>query len=217
MVEQGRELSQGDYITLRIAKEGWTGYGGTGDYAESNGNTFEVMGAGHQIRDHVFADPPVAENTGEIFDVAIVGGGLSGLATALYFQQKAPKAKLLVLENHPIFGGEAKRNEFVVDGHRLIAPQGSDHFATPKPGSNMAGFYASVGVDANKFEYQKWQSSSPEIPLGRSFEHIQSPYGLYFGANLGHQPGMWAIDPWGKKLEGAPISAKARERDPQIP
>ena len=57
--------------------------------------------------------PQSAEDTGEIFDVAIVGGGLSGLATALYFQQKAPHAKTLVLENHPIFGGEAKRNEFI--------------------------------------------------------------------------------------------------------
>ena len=69
-------------LLAQLGKEGWTGYGGTGDYAESNGNTFEVMGAGHQIRDHVFDNPPVAEDTGEIFDVVIVGGGLSGLATA---------------------------------------------------------------------------------------------------------------------------------------
>ena len=115
-----------------------------------------------------------------------------------------------MLENHPIFGGEAKRNEFVVDGHRLIAPQGSDHFETPLPGSPMADFYASIGVDATKFEYQTWESSSPEIPVGRSFEHIRSPYGIYFGANFGHQPGTWAVDPWGKKLEGAPISAAMR-------
>ena len=73
-------------LLAQLGKEGFTGYGGTGDYAESNGNTFEVMGAGHQIRDHLFANPPqAAEDTGEIFDVAIVGGGLSGLATALYF------------------------------------------------------------------------------------------------------------------------------------
>ena len=35
-------------------------------------------------------------------------------------------------------------------------------------------------------------------------------YGLYFGAKFGRKPGMWLIDPWGKKLEGAPISASAR-------
>ena len=89
----------------------------------------------------------------------------SGLAAALSLQQHAPQAKCLVLENHPIFGGEAKRNEFMVDGHRLMAPQGSDHFDTPQPGSPMAAFYESIGVDAGKFAYQSWESSSPEIPM----------------------------------------------------
>ncbi len=200
-------------LLAQMGKDNWTGYGGVGDYAESHGNTFEVMTAGHQIRDHVFADPPhQAEDTGEVLDMVIVGGGLSGLATALYCQQHAPKAKCLVLENHPIFGGEAKRNEFVVDGHRLMAPQGSDHFDTPQPGSAMAGFYASVGVDATKFEYQSWQSSSPEIPVGRSFEDIRPPYGIYFGANFSQQHGMWLIDPWGKKLAGAPMPETMRNQ-----
>ena len=198
-------------LLAQMGKDNWTGYGGVGDYAESHGNTFEVMTAGHQIRDHVFADPPPqAEDTGEVLDMVIVGGGLSGLATALYCQQKAPKAKCLVLENHPIFGGEAKRNEFVVDGHRLMAPQGSDHFDTPQPGSAMADFYASIGVDATKFKYQAWQSSSPEIPIGRSFEHIRPPYGIYFGANFAQQPSKWIIDPWGKKLAGAPMPEAMR-------
>lgn len=198
-------------LMAQMGKDNWTGYGGVGDYAESHGNTFEVMTAGHQIRDHVFADPPhQAEDTGEVFDFVVVGGGLSGLATALYVQQHAPRATCLVLENHPIFGGEAKRNEFIVDGQRLIAPQGSDHFATPLPGSPMADFYASIGVDAGKFEYQSWEGSSPEIPVGRSFEHIRSPYGIYFGANFAQQPGSWVVDPWAKKLEGAPIPAVMR-------
>jgi spermidine dehydrogenase len=146
-------------LLAQMGKDNWTGYGGVGDYADSHGNTFEVMTAGHQIRDHVFADPPhQAEDTGEVLDYVIAGGGLSSLASALYFQQKAPQANCLVLENHPIFGGEA--NEFIVDGHRLMAPQGSDHFDTPQPGSPMDSFYASIGVDATKFEYQAWKSSS---------------------------------------------------------
>jgi spermidine dehydrogenase len=33
---------------------------------------------------------------------------------------------------------------------------------------------------------------------------------LYFGAKFGQKPGMWLVDPWGKKLEGAPISEGAR-------
>ncbi len=73
-------------LMAQMGKDNWTGYGGVGDYAESHGNTFEVMTAGHQIRDHIFTDPPhQAEETGEVFDFAIVGGGLSGLATACTF------------------------------------------------------------------------------------------------------------------------------------
>ncbi|MDQ2947714.1 MAG: NAD(P)/FAD-dependent oxidoreductase, partial [Acidobacteriota bacterium] len=49
-----------------MAEEDWTGYGGVGDYAISNGNTQSVMAAGHQIRDRVF-DPATSDvtDTGE--------------------------------------------------------------------------------------------------------------------------------------------------------
>ena len=130
---------------------------------------------------------------------------LSGLGTAHYVKQHAPHARCLVLENHPIFGGEAKQNDFMVDGHKLTAPQGSDHFGIPRPGTPVADLYASIGVDATQFEYQEWKSSSPEIPMGRSFEDIRAPYGLFFGASFGQKPGKWLVDPWTRKLEGAPM------------
>jgi len=38
-----------------LAADDWTGYAGVGDYARSNGNTYEVISAGHQIRDKVFS------------------------------------------------------------------------------------------------------------------------------------------------------------------
>src|SRR5262245_30529092 len=38
-----------------LASDDWTGYAGVGDYARSNGNTYEVISAGHQIRDRVFS------------------------------------------------------------------------------------------------------------------------------------------------------------------
>ena len=80
------------------------------------------------------AFPPAMIDTGEIFDCVVVGGGISGLAAALIFQRHAGSGKTcLVLDNHPIFGGEAKRNEFFVDGHRLIAHQGSAFFPLPIP------------------------------------------------------------------------------------
>src|SRR5271165_7040746 len=72
----------------------WTGYGGVGDYANSNGNTAAVLEAGHQIRDGVFESLPAsAIDTGETYDCVVVGGGISGLAAALIFQRKAREGK----------------------------------------------------------------------------------------------------------------------------
>ena len=46
--------------------------------------------------------------------------------------------RVLILENHPIFGGEARQNEFIVNGVRLIAPQGSNQYGMPRAGSGPA-------------------------------------------------------------------------------
>ena len=200
------------------ADDDFTGYGGVGDYANSNGNTFPVLTAGHQVRDGAFdALPASVIDTGETYDCVVVGGGISGLAAALIFQRKAgPGKTCLVLDNHPIFGGEAKRNEFLVDGHRLIAHQGSALFWPPFPHSFMARFYESIGLKTPRLEYQKWAGPAPEIPLTRTPYLGSAPYSLYFGAKFGRPQGVWVTDPWGeksggKKLEGAPISAKVRE------
>ena len=196
-----------------IAADDWTGYGGVGDYANSNGNTPAVFEAGHRIRDGEFkALPANAIDTQETFDCVIVGGGISGLAAALIFQQLGGKGKsCLVLDNHPVFGGEAKRNEFLVDGHRLIAHQGSAFFPVPYPRSFIARFYESIGLKTPQLEYQKWGSSSPEMKLSTTPYLGSAPNGLYFGAKFGHPEGLWLTDAWGKKLQGAPLSAKVRD------
>jgi spermidine dehydrogenase len=191
----------------------WTGYGGVGDYANSNGNTMPVLEAGHQIRDAVFESlPSTVIDTGETYDCVVVGGGISGLAAALTFQQLAGKGKsCLVIENHPVFGGEAKRNEFLVDGQRLIAHQGSAFFPVPYPHSFIARFYESIALKTPRLEYQKWGSSDPEMQLSRTPYLGSSPNATYFGAKFGHPDGLWLKDPLGKDLERAPISAKAKQ------
>jgi spermidine dehydrogenase len=195
-----------------LAQSDWTGYGGVGDYKDSNGNTEAVMNAGHQIRNGVFDAPPAsAEDTGETFDCVAVGGGISGLAAALAFSTKTgQRLKCLVLEDHPIFGGEAKRNEFMVDGQKIAAPQGSDHFQIPYPYSFIAGLYRQIGIDWRDFEYQTWGGSEPPVPLGRTFEAMPSPVAHYYGAKFGKRSGIWLIEPGKNKLADVPIPAEMR-------
>jgi spermidine dehydrogenase len=197
----------------------WSGYTGEGDYKTSAGNSEQVVQNAHAVRDGAYdkISSQVTE-TGEIYDCAIVGGGFSGLSAALFFQQRArANRNCIVLDNASIFGGVAKRNEFLVDGHRLYAPQASVHFQPPYPDSFLSEVYQSMGLDWGAFKsYQQWQGPSPEISLSRSPYgegniHGKAAYGFFFGAKFGHRPGIWVKDPWGKNLEGTPFSETTRQ------
>ncbi len=192
--------------------DAFNGYGGVGDYRHSNGNTWEVLSAGHAMRDGAFEKRvATATDTREMYDLVCVGGGLSGLAAAVFFQ-KDKGGRCLVIDNHPIFGGEAKRNEFRVKGQSLIAHQGSAIFLVPGKGGYTDRFYQMIGMDRSTFNYQTWRGPTPEMPLAQSPYDIGSPkqYGFYFGSRFGKTPGVWLIDPWGRNLDGAPISDTAK-------
>jgi len=196
-----------------LAREDWDGYGGEGDYANANGNTHAVMVAGHGIRDAVYSGKlKQARMTGDVFDCVIAGGGISGLAAAhLYTERTGRSKRCLVLEDHAIFGGEARRNEFVVDGQRLIASQGSAMFFPPMPLSSTQKFYESIGFDGRPFTYQRWGAGQPEVPVAQTpYAEGGSNSGMFFGARFGHPEGLWLLDAWGKKLEGAPFPEQAK-------
>lgn len=198
---------------------GWSGYGGEGDYRGSAGNTEEVIGNAHAVRDGMYnAAPANVTETNEIYDCVVVGGGLSGLSAGFFFNQRASAdRKCLILDNARIFGGVAKRNEFLVDGHRLYAPQASVHFQPPYPNSFLETVYDAMGLDWKQFQsYQDWDGPNPEIDLPRSpygEGHIngKAAFGFYFGAKYGKTPGIWVTDPWGKNLEGTPFSEQTRK------
>lgn len=193
-----------------MAAEDWNGNPGMGDYADANGNTHQVMADGHMIRDRVFDRTPAPiQSIDEIYDCVVVGGGISGLSAALFYQRATSANKsCLVLENHPIFGGEAKRNEFNVDGQHLIASQGSAMWFQPMPGSFLEHFYDTLGIDPRQFQYQK---NAGSIATGVTpYAGDGSNFGFYFGAGAGRADGTWLVDPWTKKLEGAPIAAEAK-------
>jgi spermidine dehydrogenase len=126
-----------------LTADDWDGYSGTGDYRGANGNTHAVMLAGHTVRDGA-PDPLSSKPTApeETYDCVIVGGGISGLAAVQTFVQHAPGKTCLILENHSVFGGEARRNEFEVNGHRMMAPQGSAMFFPPSPAPRSRPFIA---------------------------------------------------------------------------
>jgi spermidine dehydrogenase len=194
----------------------FTGYSGVGEYSTANGNTWDVLEAGHAIRDRLY-DPLPSDiiDAGETYDCVIIGGGISGLAGALFFQREAsPGMTCLVLENHPIFGGEAKQNEFLVEGKRLIAHQGSAIYQIQYPHSFLARFYESIGLEAPKLTYQKWAGPEPEFPLSNTpYEAVglkHGQYGFWFGAKFNQRPGMWLMNPVGKSLHGAPVSNATR-------
>ncbi len=111
----------------------WAGYTGEGDYKQSAGNTEQVMQNAHAVRDGKYNQTPAdVSETGEVYDCVVVGGGFSGLSAGLFFHKQTSSTRnCLILDNAHIFGGVAKRNEFIVDGHRLFAPQASVHFQPP--------------------------------------------------------------------------------------
>src|SRR5256714_8335252 len=115
-------------------EDAFNGYGGIGDYAHSNGNTWEVLSAGHAMRDGAFESRIAkATDTGEIYELVAVGGGISWLAAAIFFK-KYKGGRALVIDNHPIFSGEGKRDEFLVDLQRVNADQSYPIFLDPALG-----------------------------------------------------------------------------------
>ena len=91
-----------------------------------------------------------AEETGERYDLIVVGGGLSGLAAAYYFRKALPESKVLVLDNHDDFGGHAKRNEFWIGDRQLIGHGGAVYMTGAYTPEGRA-LLDDIGVNAERF------------------------------------------------------------------
>jgi spermidine dehydrogenase len=89
----------------------------------SHDGSFE---AAHDLRDGRLRSLGATTDTGEAYDLVVVGGGLSGLAAAYFFRKaEGPDSKILILDNHEDFGGHAKRNEFSSGGRTLLMNGGT--------------------------------------------------------------------------------------------
>jgi spermidine dehydrogenase len=151
----------------------------------------------------------------------VVGGGISGLSSAYYFQRAAGgKAKILILENHDDFGGHAKRNEFTAGSRQMLGYGGTFSIESPAPYSAVAkDLINDLGIDVSS--YQKYahqdiyrsQGLTPHIFFDKeTFGKDQlvidpSPLG---GSETGDLS-VNAEDPWKKFQAEAPLSEKAKQ------
>jgi len=185
-----------------------------GDHAGS----FEAM---HKVKDHVFWDgAPKAVDTGESYDLVIVGGGFSGLAAAHYFRKAAgDKARVLILENHDDFGGHAKRNEFRAGGRTILGFGGTYSIESPAPYSAVAkALIEELGIDVPS--YPKYVSKDLYRSLGlkpRIFFDKETFGTDKLVVNAVHtgedESGLSDKDKLGLEefLREAPLSAKAKQ------
>jgi spermidine dehydrogenase len=118
----------------------------------SHPGSFEIA---HALRDGSFwksAGPPI--DTHEHYDLVVVGGGISGLAAAHFYRERAGvSSRILIIENHDDFGGHAKRNEFHLGGRLQLSNGGTLEIDSPTPYSREAdGLLKKLGIYPEQFE-----------------------------------------------------------------
>jgi spermidine dehydrogenase len=185
----------------------------------SHPGSFETA---HSLRDGTFWDDagkPI--DTGETYDLIIVGGGISGLAAAHFYRKAAgAKARILILENHDDFGGHAKRNEFQAGKRTLLGYGGTYSIETPEPYSAVAkGVIEELGVDVSIFP--KYLERNVYGSLGRvpkiffdketfgSDKLVDDP--CPFPGGEAFDLAVPGADAWKHFLAEAPIAERARQ------
>jgi spermidine dehydrogenase len=114
----------------------------------------------------------------EDYDLAVVGGGISGLSAAHFYRRENPDARILVLDNHDDFGGHAKRNEFQVNGRTQIAYGGTESIDTPASYSGISrDLLADIGIDTQKFYEYFDQNLYDKMNLSYAIAFDQRTYG----------------------------------------
>ena len=164
----------------------------------SHPGSFEV---GHMARD---GGSWVGEDTGESYDLVVVGAGISGLAAAWYYRQMAGNgARILLLDNHDDFGGHAKRNEWTIGGETIIGYGGTMLIEAP------AGYPAQakkllrdLGIRARSYDQYEQSDLFSSLGLKSGLFLDRETFGADFLA-VGDVTDAATLD-------GSPLTANAR-------
>jgi spermidine dehydrogenase len=189
----GTTLSPAEILAQSLGRElpyyppGLTGMRGSHD------GSFEVA---HAIaRDGLRFSHP-REQTEDTYDLIVVGGGISGLSAAKFFRdRKDGPSRILILDNHDDFGGHARRNEFNVDGKKLLCYGGSQSIDSPASYSKVAKkLLQNLSIDPDRFydyfdqDYFKSRGLKSGIYFDRKtygVDHVQvNPLPGFFDADL---------------------------------
>lgn len=161
---------------------------------------------------------PEPKDTGESYDLVIVGAGISGLATAHYYREQFGKdARILLLENHDDFGGHAKRNEFHQGGRMVLSMGGTHNLEWWEFSDTVKAFMGEHDVDVKamrenmQFEYGYTAPNSPAMWFdGQTYGDERLLTNFDLGKQLDHST-----------IESIPVSPEGREslkhfyRDPE--
>ncbi|MGA8270448.1 MAG: NAD(P)-binding protein, partial [Candidatus Sulfotelmatobacter sp.] len=178
--------------------------------------------AAHCLRDDTFFETfPASQDTGESYDLIVVGGGISGLSAAHFYRKTAgPKARILILENHDDFGGHAKRNEFTIGNKTLLGYGGTYSIESPEPYSPAAkGVIEELGIEVTSFpryldrDLYRSMGRVPKIFFDKETfgvdKLIDDPWPFPGGET--YDLAVPAADAWDRFIVEAPIAEQARK------